>query len=145
MKRFFISFGFKRIICVIFGVLFVSLNFFAQNLPEDAPILISQPGSTRALTNYAPRTKSELPRTVFPSGAKTLITLFITNVELLPDEGAKAFRADAEDARRVRYPLEIVSLEQLRDKPWVYALTVRLNNRLGDVGDVLVRVNWRGM
>ncbi len=145
MKRFFISFGFKPIICASFGILLISLNFSAQNLPEDAPILISQPDSTRALTNYSPRTKSELPTRVFPSGAKSLITLLITNIELLPNEGAKAFRADAEDSRRLRYPLKVVSLEQMRDKPWVYALTVRLNQRLGDVGDVLVRVNWRGM
>ena len=44
-----------------------------------------------------------------------------------------------------RYGLRIVSFEQLEDRPWVYAVTVRLHGRLGNVGDVLLRLNWRGM
>ena len=82
---------------------------------------------------------------VFPSGANTLITVYVTNLELLPNEGANAFRADVEDAKHFRYPLKVVAFEPTKERSWVYALTVRLHGRLGDVGDVLMRVNWRGM
>jgi uncharacterized protein (DUF1800 family) len=145
MKRFFISFGLKYAIAAIFGILFIFSNLSAQNLPEDAPMLISENTSTRALTAKPNRRKSELPPNVFSPGAKTLITLYVTNLELLPNEDAKAFRVDAQDSEYFRYPLQVVSIEPTVERPWVYALTVRLHNRLGNVGDVLVRVNWRGM
>jgi len=117
----------------------------ANTLPEDAPILISQPDSTRALAVNATRRKSELAGGVFQPGSKTRITLFVTNLDLFPNEGASAFRADVEDAQHFRYPLEIVSFQQTDERKWVYALTVRLRDDLGSVGDVLVRVTWRGM
>ncbi len=145
MKRFFISFGLKRMIAFAFGILLVCSNLSAQNLPEDAPVLISENNSTRALTANPVRRKSEFPPKVFPAGSKTLITLYVTNLELLEGEDAKAFRVDAQDNQYFRYPLQVVSFEPTIERPWVYALTVRLHNRLGNVGDVLVRVNWRGM
>lgn len=144
MKRFFISFGLKLAIAIFFGILLSLSNISAQVLPEDAPILISENNSTRALTAIPNRRRTLSPN-VFPSGSKTLVTLYVTNLELLPNEGAKAFRADAQDAQFYRYPLEVISLEPTAERPWVYALTIRLHNRLGNVGDVLMRVNWRGM
>jgi uncharacterized protein (DUF1800 family) len=71
--------------------------------------------------------------------------VFVTGVELLPGEGATAFRADATDGRYSRYPLQIVSLAPTPERPWVYALTFKLHAGMGDVGDVLLRVAWRGM
>jgi len=122
------------------------LNISAQSLYEDAPILISQPNSTRALAAQAGRGGLNTSVGVFQPGAKTRITFFVTNLaELMDGEGATAFRADMEDSRHFRYPLDIVSFEQTAERKWVYALTVRLNSQIGDVGDVLMRVTWRGM
>jgi hypothetical protein len=84
-------------------------------------------------------------RGFFSPGGKTRVTVFVTGVELLPGEGATAFRADATDGRYSRYPLQIVSLAPTPERPWVYALTFRLHAGMGDVGDVLLRVAWRGM
>ena len=127
-------------LCFISGL----INISAQSLYEDAPILISQPNSTRALT--AQPSKRGLSTNVFQPGSRTPITFFVTNLkEIMDGEGATAFRADMEDARHFRYPLEIVSFEQTAERKWVYALTVRLNSQMGDVGDVLMRVTWRGM
>ncbi|HLM01808.1 MAG TPA: DUF1800 family protein [Pyrinomonadaceae bacterium] len=121
----------------------------AQTLYEDAPILISQPNSTRALTAQPMRRGGGLDAStsgVFQPGTKTRITVFVTNLRgLLDDEGKTAFRADVQDARYFRYPLEIVSFEQTAERKWVYALTFRLDGRLEAVGDVLLRVTWRGM
>jgi len=73
------------------------------------------------------------------------MTFFVTNLDLLPAEGANAFRVDAQDARGFRYPLQIISLEPTAERPWVYALTVKLHSAMENVGDVLVRANWRGV
>ncbi len=127
-------------VCSIFSAGIVS----GQTLPEDAPVLISQNDSTRALTVGETRGQRGLSK-IFPPGSRTFITFFVTNLELLPNEDKRAFRADLQISGKKRYPLEIVEFEPLNDKPWIYALTVRLNERIGNVGDALVRVNWRGM
>jgi hypothetical protein len=139
-RIFYLSAIFGLFVCSIFLNGIVS----GQTLPEDAPVLISQNDSTRALTVGETRGQRGLNR-VFPPGSRTFITFFVTNLELLPNEDKRAFRADLQDQSKKRYPLEIVSFEPLADKPWVYALTVRLNERIGNVGDALVRVNWRGV
>lgn len=145
MKRFSVPRFLSQIIGICFCVFSASAMISAQNLPEDAPILISQPGSTRALTALRTRKGFDFSPQVFQAGGNTQITFFVTNLELLPGEGANAFRVDAQDARGFRYPLQILSLEPLEEKPWVYALTVRLHDLMEEVGDVLVRANWRGV
>ena len=133
-------------LCGVFLCLILpSLANRANTLPEDAPILISQPDSTRALAVNATGRRINSEIVVFQPGSRTRITLFVTNLELLAGEGATAFRADVEDADKTRYPLEIVSFKQTAERPWVYALTIRLRDDLGAVGDVLARVTWRGM
>jgi uncharacterized protein (DUF1800 family) len=130
-------------ICVC--IFSVSICISAQNLASDAPVLISQSDSTRALTAKPSRRSYNFSPRIFQAGPDTRITFFVTNLDLLPGEGANAFRVDAQDANAYRYPLQIISFEPLAERPWVYALTVRLHGSMGNVGDVLVRVNWRGV
>lgn len=127
----------KSIFLLFSIILFLSLVGFGQILPEDAPILISQADSTKALTGQ--NTK------VFSPGENTRITFFVTNLNLLPNEDERAFRADATDSKGKRYRLEILDLRQNQKRPWVYELTVRLNKQIEKIGDMLVRVTWRGM
>src|SRR6188508_1429271 len=111
-------------LCGVFLCLVLpSLANRANTLPEDAPILISQPDSTRALAVNATGRRINSEIGVFKPGSGTRITLFVTNLELLAFEGATAFRADVEAADKTRYPLEIVSFKQTAERPWVYALT----------------------
>ena len=117
--------------------------FVQAALPEDAPILISESNSTRALVSLGPRSRSGPLSRVIPVGATA--TFYVTNLELLKGEGATAFRADIQDVTNARYPLDVLSFEPTAERPWVYALTVRLHGGLGDVGDSLLRVTWRGM
>ena len=118
-------------ICLCLGIFSGFAVISAQNLPEDAPVLISQPGSTRALTASRTRKGTDFSAEIFPAGGNTRITFFVTNLELLADEGANAFRVDAQDSRGYRYPLQIISFEPTAERPWVYALTVRLHVAYG--------------
>ena len=113
------------------------------SLPEDAPIVVSEADSTRALITIGSGRGRSAPLRVVPLGAR--VTFYVTNLDLLKGAGATAFRADLQDAANFRYPLDILSLEQTVERPWVYALTVRLHSAIGDVGDALVRVTWRGV
>lgn len=114
----------------------------AAALPEDAPILISEANSTRALTVLP--TAGANPRVVQP-GRRQVVTFYLTNLDLLPAEGGNAFRAELEDSRHYRFPLQIVSFEPSTEYKGVYAVRVRLGNDVGRIGDALVRVTWRGM
>src|SRR6187551_365480 len=103
-------------------------------LPDDAPIVISDADSTRAIVTTGPVRRLGPSRRVIEVGGRA--TFYVTNLsDLLKGEGATAFRADIQDENGYRYPLEIVSLTPTAQRPWVYALTVRLHEALGDVGD----------
>jgi uncharacterized protein (DUF1800 family) len=131
------------------GVIFVFASLFstkvsALNLPEDAPILISEANSTRAyITVQNGRGLNSSVKLVQPS-RHNIITFYLTNLDLLEGEGANAFRIEFQDANYYRYPLEIVSFERTEERKNVYALSVRVGE-IGDLGDCLVRVTWRGM
>jgi uncharacterized protein (DUF1800 family) len=145
MKRFSVPRFLSQIFGICFCIFSASIIISAQVLPEDAPVLISQPDSTRALTARSTRKGYDFSPELFLAGGNTRMTFFVTNLDLLPDEGANAFRVDAQDARGFRYPLQIISLEPTTERPWVYALTVKLHGAMENVGDVLVRANWRGV
>ena len=131
------------------GVLLcLALSFSTASAQENidaAPVIISEVDSTRALTAAPTRKGLSSNLRVFSPGGKTRITVFVTGIELLPQEGATAFRADATDGRYNRFPLQIISLAPTAERPYVYALTFKLHAGMGDVGDVLLRVTWRGM
>ncbi|MCY7345372.1 MAG: DUF1800 domain-containing protein [Pyrinomonadaceae bacterium] len=128
---------------VLFCLAFCLTTVSAEENIDAAPIIVSEANSTWALT--AARRGLESDSRVFSPGGKTRITVFVTGIDLLPNERATAFRADAMDGRYNRFPLQIVSLAPTAERPWVYALTFKLHAGMGDVGDILLRVNWRGM
>ncbi len=140
-----ISFCSTRILQTALLLCIASIAAAAEESLDVAPILISHPESTRVLTASPGKDEDSGATAVFAPSANTEITFFLTNVFPLPDEGANAFRADVQDFRGVRYPLTLVSFEPTEKRPLVYAVTVRLNPRLKAVGDVLLRVTWRGM
>jgi hypothetical protein len=118
-----------------------------RNRP-DAPVLISQDGSTRALSVNPYRWRGKFPtasQNIWSPSDETRVTLFLTNLDLMKDEGANAFRADAEDASGRQFPLTVESINPVTGFEWIQAVVVRLNGQIGDAGDVLVRVTWRGM
>ena len=133
--------NFVTLCSLLFGVCMLTAAH-AGTLPEDAPVLISEANSTRALFEVSTGGRSTPGRIIQP-GRNVVATFFVTNLELLDGEGANAFRAEFEDSRHYRFPLQIVSFNPVSKS--VYALAVRVSQDIGNVGDVLVRVTWRGM
>lgn len=133
-------------------LLFLSANAFAQEVPESPePILISASDSTRALAVYPATWRGSLPRKnseVFNPGER--VVLFATNIDLMPGEGANAFRIFAEDARQKQFRFVVEDIQEVKKQNWIYAITVRLydeneyNGQPAADGDVLVRLSWRG-
>ncbi len=134
-----------RLALLVSAFVLFTVQLFAQEDIDRAPIIISHPDSTRAFTVSADSGLYDPVSKVFAPGGKTRFGIFVTNVELLEREGADAFRADVQLANGKRFGLPVEGFEQLRDSPWVYLMTVRLDDRIGSVGDVLLRVGWRGM
>jgi uncharacterized protein (DUF1800 family) len=117
----------------------------AQTIPE-APVLISKDDSTRAYAIDANRWRGKIGKPIEAIKPGRSVMMFLTNVkDLLPDEGANAFRSYAEDGSRREYIFRIESFEPVKGMDWVYALRVTLDPNIENVGDVLVRITWRGM
>jgi hypothetical protein len=117
------------IFCAAFAcLLFLNGQVSALNLPEDAPILISEADSTRALVTVpnARRGADSSVKIVNPA-RQNVITFYLTNIkDLLEGEGANAFRIEFQDSNYYRYPLEVVSFERTQERKNVYALSVRV-------------------
>lgn len=123
-----------------------SMKSIAQTTP-DAPVLISLDSSTRAYTIDASRWRGKINvkpiNTIKPGGS---VIMFLTNINgLLQGEGANAFRSYAEDGSKREYLLKVESFEPVEGLDWVYAVRVKLDENMENVGDVLVRITWRGM
>ncbi|HEU4509016.1 MAG TPA: heme-binding protein [Pyrinomonadaceae bacterium] len=113
------------------------------------PTLISHADSTRAISFESVTRKREPFNTTvhvkFGPDAATRIMLFAMNLQLQPGETASAVSADAEDASRTIYPLTVEHVGTVPDQPWATSLVVRLASNLPHAGDVLVRINYRGV
>ncbi|MGI9066089.1 MAG: DUF1800 domain-containing protein [Pyrinomonadaceae bacterium] len=77
-------------------------------------------------------------------------------MELLPGEGVNAFSAEAEDSAGIRYALTVEYVGAVppavdaqgnitSDFRGISMIVVRLNDAMGNVGDVLLRLNLHGM
>src|SRR6185503_4551858 len=113
------------------------------------PVLLSQAASTRAIAVESVTFRSEpfSPTTspAFSPDNRTRICIFATDLELLSGEGANAFTSDVQDGSGKIYPLRVEFIGQVPNFPGITMIVVRLADDLGDVGDVLLRVNLHGM
>lgn len=76
---------------------------------------------------------------------RTRVKLFATNLTLLPGEDASVVTADAEDGALLRYPLTVEYVGVVPGFNWMTAVVLRLNDNLGDIGDVLVGLTYHGL
>lgn len=140
--------------CAVKGFFFPFL-LFACFIPANAatnkkPVLISQTASTRAVAFESVSFKAEpFPLTasvpMIGTDTRTRICIFAMDLELLSGEGANAFTSDAQDATGKIYPLRVEYVGQVPNFPGITMIVVRLADDLGDVGDVLLRLNLHGM
>lgn len=146
---------FLRTAIVAGAILFVCLPVTGQEDPDPnspVPILLSSADSTRLYAFPAgKRGKNRFgqpaPESFTPNSK---ITLFVTNVALMKDEGANAFRVYAEDAKGRRYRFPILGMQPVAGSEWVYALTVQLRDEIGyweqpSPQEMNVFVTWRGL
>ena len=144
--------SFQRCIAkiLIFPVVLLVCTFtVASAATNKKPILLSQATSTRAVAFESFTMRAEpfpLTATV-PLGpdTRTRICIFAMDLELLPGEGANAFTSDVQDATGKIYPLRVEFVGAVPNFPGITMIVVRLADDLGNVGDVLVRLNLHGM
>ena len=126
-----------------------SLAATASAATNKKPVLISQSTSTRAIALDTVTFSSEpfSPTQILPmsSDNRTRISVFAMNLELLAGEGVSAFTADAQDSTGKLYSLKVEFMGQVPGFPGITMFVVRLADELGDVGDVLLRLNLHGV
>jgi len=124
----------------------ISIAWAANPKP---PVLLSDAISTRAVALESVTFNAEpFPPTStvkFSSDTRTRICIFAMSLELLPGEGANAFSADAQDGTGKLYSLRIESAAQVPGFPGITMFIVRLADDMGDLGDVLLRLNLHGV
>jgi len=71
--------------------------------------------------------------------------VFAMNLTLQPSEDLSVVSADAEDAQHRHYTLSIESISPVPSYEWLSALVFKLNDDMGDVGDVLISVAYHSV
>lgn len=130
-----------------------ALLFFcgAFSLVEAAggPTILSDASSTRAIAFEAVTYRREpFPVTMpvqYSADTRNRIVLFLMNLDLMAGEGANALTADAEDATHRHYTFTVENVTPFPGYEWMSQVTLRLSDDIGDVGDVLLRINLHGM
>jgi uncharacterized protein (DUF1800 family) len=141
--------GFTFSFVLLLGVFFSATFTSVKAATNKKPILISQATNTRAVALESVNLRAEpFQPTVgipFSPDNRTRICIFAMDLELLPGEGANAFTSDVQDAGGKIYPLRVEYVGQVPNFPGITMIVVRLADDLGDVGDVLLRLNLHGM
>ncbi|MEP6921317.1 MAG: DUF1800 family protein [bacterium] len=115
-----------------------------------APILLTaESPSTRAIAfdsvTMRPEPFSPTVPVAFSADTRTRIAIFARDLELYAGEGANAFSADVEDSTGKIYPLKVEYVGRVPGFDGITMVIVRLNDNLGNVGDVLLRLNLHGV
>ena len=138
----------RVVFVIIFAVFCVVLFGPSQAQLATAPVLLTKTNSTRAvavestgLTAEPFGATSSLPLT---ADNRTRVMLFASNLTLFPGETAANVTASAEDGNHIQYPLTVEYAGSVPSLSGVTSVIVRLNDNLGDVGDVLVGITVHG-
>jgi len=132
------------------ALLLVGAQSLSSNVHSQANklILISEESSTRAVAVDSVTQKHEPFSTTsagqWGSDSRTRIMIFVIGLNLQPGEGPTAITADAEDGAHNIYPLIVEYLGPVPEQEWVSSMIMRLDDRMADVGDVLVGITYRG-
>ncbi len=129
---------------VVGGLRLVERAGAAQAIP---PVLVSESNSTRALALESVTRVGEpfAPESSLRFGAdkRTRIQLMVMHMNL--ETNAATLRAEAEDGNRRIYPLAVEHVGPVPGQEWLHSVTLRLDDAMGDVGDVLVRLIYKGV
>jgi uncharacterized protein GlcG (DUF336 family) len=138
------------IICCLLALLFAGNMKPTERASAQTarPTLISEATSTRAVAfESVTKIREPFPLTSsiqFGADNRTRVMLFAANLSLQPGDAASSITAEAEDGAHKRYPLQVEYAGPLPEQSWVTVIIVRLNDEMGDLGDVLVKITYRG-
>jgi uncharacterized protein GlcG (DUF336 family) len=134
-------------ICAL--VVVASLTFFGQAHSQGNKLtLISEETSTRAVAVDSV-TQTHEPFSVaaavpWGSDSRTRIMIFAMGLSLQPGEAATAVTADAEDGAHNIYQLAVEYVGPVPEQEWLSSIVLRLDDQMGDIGDVLVGISYHG-
>src|SRR6267154_179084 len=77
-------------------------------------------------------------------GKRTRFLVFAMGLSLQPGEGTSAVTADAEDGTHHIHHLPVEYVGPVPEQEWVSSIVLRLDDQLGDAGDVLVGISYHG-
>src|SRR6266536_6484159 len=113
------------------------------------PVLYSEAESTRAIAVESVTNKHEPFSTAnavsFSPDNRTRVMLFAGNLHLAAGEGPEVVTADAEDGSHNIYQLKVEHVGPVPDQEWATSVIVKLDEQMGDIGDVLVRIYYKGI
>ncbi len=72
------------------------------------------------------------------------MTIFVMNLSLQPGEAAAAVTARAENGAHRFYDLTVEYVGQVAGYEWMSAVVLKLGDDMGDAGDVLLAIKYRG-
>ena len=133
------------------GALVLLCGFWqAASAQTRQPIIITDANSTRAIAlESLSRMRDPFPVTTvsFVAGAdtRTRVLFFVLNLDLLPGEGANALTADGEDSNHKLYKFKVEDVRPVPGFEGLQQVVIRLSDDIGDVGDILLRLNLHGV
>ncbi|HET6669522.1 MAG TPA: heme-binding protein [Pyrinomonadaceae bacterium] len=125
------------------------ISFPPAGAQASAPVLISEETSTRALV-FDSTTREREPFTArtqvtFGGDARRRLMIFAMNLQLEPGELPSAVVARAEDAAHQSYLLPVEHVGPTPGQSWATSIVLTLDPAMGDLGDVLVGITYRGV
>ncbi len=136
---------------IVFALLLIALQFRSQDVAAQAahPILISEESSTRALVfDSVTRQREPFSSTqtvAFGADSRRRIMIFAMQLQLQPGDALTAVSVEAETSTHQTYSLPVEYIGPTPEYPWATSVVVRLDGAMGDLGDVLVRLTYRGV
>jgi uncharacterized protein GlcG (DUF336 family) len=128
---------------------FVLTQFDEASAQSTAPVLVSHEDSTRAISFESVTQQHEPFSTMAPirfgTDNQTRIMLFAMNLTLQIGDTVASVSVEAEDFAHHVYQLPVEYIGAVPDQPWATSVVVRLSDEMNDVGDVLVRLSYRGL
>lgn len=140
----------KRWLGLKITITLLAFGLASTTAASQKPILVSTPTSTRAIAleavsftrePFSPRPSS----TLYGLGQSTRIIVFVLNLSLQPNEGPSAVTAYAEDADHQNYDLAVEYVGKVSGQEWLTAVILKLDQNMGDVGDVLIKIRYQGI
>ena len=143
----------SRFVFTLLVLTFLTLHSNLQSSSEalaqtGRPVLFSAPDSTRAIVIDSVTSKREpfspVATIAFAADKRTRLMLIAGNLKLAQGEGPEAVSADAEDASHNIYQLKVEHVGPVPEQSWATAVVVKLEDQMDDLGDVLVRIHYKG-